>query len=710
MGRGFALLFTLAIVFLFARPALSDTPLSDPALARAAGLQSSPASATDGRDFVLVWADTRGGGSTIYATRVAADGAVLDPEGIAVSDDRDFASAPAVAWTGNAYIIVWKSEAGCVFRMMRRDGTFFGGISAPIFDWSVSHPRVAGGGGAAMIAAFRPFSHIAVAVIDPIGRVMSVGNVPGRDRFDVACAQRECLLAWQDYESSILGMRVATSGDRLDAEPRTLATDAADPSVAASGDRFLLAWREPAGAAQRLWARELDSAPFLIDEAPSIFASAAAASGRGFVVAWSRNGASLRGAAGERILPTQVRVRRVLDGRDEELSVLRAHAATFTSLTIASNGTTHLGAWIDGDAYSGRIAAAVSRADRSMNRLPVARSAALQRDPAVVTCGDHVLVTWSEDVRRDGIESVFARRFDFLGNPLDARPIAVASSSSSQQHPAAACDGQSYLIGWFEDGRIAARLFARDGTPASEVIGVSADGNSLAIAALDRGFAILSSDRKRLVLTRIAPDATVSSQIIAEHFDLTEVALRWTGSQLVAAWTYANGGRTFAARFTPDGVRLDHDPILVGFSSTLVESPSMACSEAECVIAWWALTEGVKRARLIGGTVFEIGEPFHDISEYRPPSTDRFGPTVLNAGAGFHVVASSRTGTYFGRAVHDGIAAPETLIFQMPLQRIADTALAATPAGMLIVYPQPAHTARSGGAQRLFLRVLGAPE
>jgi hypothetical protein len=101
------LLLSFAVASIVALTALGDTPLSDPLIARGAGAQFNPASATNGRDFLLVWEDSRSGNEAIYATRVAADGSVLDPEGILLSDAESRSSAPSVAWTGSSYIVAW---------------------------------------------------------------------------------------------------------------------------------------------------------------------------------------------------------------------------------------------------------------------------------------------------------------------------------------------------------------------------------------------------------------------------------------------------------------------------------------------------------------------------------------------------------------------------------------------------------------------------
>ncbi|HEX8153543.1 MAG TPA: hypothetical protein VF698_10475, partial [Thermoanaerobaculia bacterium] len=61
----------------------SEAPLTPTVFHHPApGQQYSAAVATNGRDFLAAWTDARSGNPDIYATRIAADGRVLDPNAI----------------------------------------------------------------------------------------------------------------------------------------------------------------------------------------------------------------------------------------------------------------------------------------------------------------------------------------------------------------------------------------------------------------------------------------------------------------------------------------------------------------------------------------------------------------------------------------------------------------------------------------------------
>jgi hypothetical protein len=690
------LLFTLTIASFLTLTAFGDTPLSEPLIARGAGFQSDPASATNGRDFLLAWSDSRSGNEAIYATRVAADGSVLDPEGILLSNANERSWSPSVAWTGSSYIVAWEG-IGCQFRRLAADGRVDPRPSR-IFDDQCALPRVASSGGTVIIAASRPYHGVQVAAIDANGVERRLGAVSSASFADIACSDSDCLLTWP-YGKKLEGRFIGRSGERFDSADALLATDAVMGGVAATSDRFMLVWRDP----QRVWARELNadvaSAPFIIKETdtPSISSSSVTTSGRGFLIAWTQH-REQRGVGVSMTLKEEMRARRIGDGEEQEFAISTPHIATYSN-AIASNGDTHIAAWSD-SIY--KLAAGIVRNGSPMSRIAVTRTATAQAEPRIVNCGDHLLVLWTEDLQGARKNTVLARRFRFNGEPIDARPIVIAETPYSQHMPAAAFDGQSYLIAWSENEHgVYARGLDRDGALAADVMALPGIAGSVDVVATDRGFAILhrSSDRQ-LTVTRVG----------AESIHLTsswngDAALAWNGKEIIALWS-APANRVLAARITTDGVLLDREPILVGFGRNQPESLSIACDESECIAAWSEFLAGVSTATIAGGVAYAIGEPLQDLSDYRTPPTDRYFPTVLRRAEAWQVIASGPGSALYSRTLRNGFASPETR-FEANMGD-EEYALAGTPEGLVIVEQRATFGPLYAGARRLYLRQLTA--
>ena len=700
----------------FTAAAFGETPISDPVSGRGASWQSDPDWATDGRDFLLVWVDGRSGRPAVYAARIAADGSVLDPDGILVSAAAERAGAPAVAWTGDSYIVVWQQN-GCRFRRIARDGRIEPG-SGSVLEGGCWNPRVAALNGATFVAALHPYSGIEVGVIESTGAVRKLDPAIGRP-FDIACTRSECRLVWE-RSGVVYGRRLGRNGERRSSD-RILVAGASAPVIAATEDRFLLAWRDRAGdgaPSRRISAQELDgeseSESFLVAETvkPSLLDVGVSPSGRGFLIVWgqARGEAPVQHRPGLRAEdvagvpqprpPMEIRARRIGDGEDE-LIIARSNVARYEPASVTSNGVTHLGAWIE--QRSNKIAAGILNDDGAVNRIVVTRTAALQAEPHVLDCGDHLLVTWTEERHPDGRYSILARRFQLDGEALDPRPVVVADSTESQHRPVAAFDGQSYLVAWYAGSDVHARRIHRDFTLAAEVLALTGDdrGEPPAVVATDRGLAVLHGLGRQLVLTRIGPDSALERTVLAEAHVDGNYALGWTGSELVALWA-GYDHRVLAARTSSGGARLGPD-VLVDFGVHPQHSLAIACDPSACIAAWGAFNAGVRTATIANGRSFLVGEPIPEVPYYRVQPTDRYHPTVMRDAGAFKVISYSSDGTLYVRSVRDSAVSAESPLSE-PRVEHEDYAVASTAEGLVTVYSRSVAGPGYGGARRLFLR------
>ncbi|WP_257449381.1 choice-of-anchor C family protein [Archangium lipolyticum] len=83
-------------------------PLGFP-ISTAPGAQIDPDVTWTGRRFLTVWEDRRGGGSDIFGARVRRDTRVDDPEGLPIATSSAAESAPAVAHHNSKSLVVWRS-------------------------------------------------------------------------------------------------------------------------------------------------------------------------------------------------------------------------------------------------------------------------------------------------------------------------------------------------------------------------------------------------------------------------------------------------------------------------------------------------------------------------------------------------------------------------------------------------------------------------
>lgn len=204
------------------RVSASGAVLDDPGITigAAANDQVTPAVASNGSSFLVVWEDARSGTSAdVYGARVSAAGTVLDGAGIPISTGANAEGAPAVSSDGSGYLVVWQD---------RRTGT----------SHDVYGARVNGAG----------------AVLDasgiPIGTAAQDQLAPA-----VAWGGSNHVVAWQDGRSGtsydVYTVRVGTDGAVLDGTGLAVAASARDeslPALASAGsDRVLIAY-EDAGA------------------------------------------------------------------------------------------------------------------------------------------------------------------------------------------------------------------------------------------------------------------------------------------------------------------------------------------------------------------------------------------------------------------------------------------------------------------------------
>jgi hypothetical protein len=272
-----------------ARTALVTALIALCAAAPAAGQQRyAPAVAFDGVTYLAVWQEQRPGASRdIYAARVSEAGVVLDPLGIPISKAAGSQWAPAVAFDGSSFVVVWRDDRSVstgpdVYgARVSAAGVLLdpGGMPISSAPGAQLTPAIAGTGAGSLVVWTEGGTgsdirgtrvSLAGAVLDPAGLTLSAaaGAQLGPA---VAFGGAASLVVWEDHRSGagadLYGTRVSAAGAVLDPAGIAVAVDAGEErnaAVAFDGAAFLAAW----DVASDVQARRVSAAGALLGPGP----------------------------------------------------------------------------------------------------------------------------------------------------------------------------------------------------------------------------------------------------------------------------------------------------------------------------------------------------------------------------------------------------------------------------------------------------------
>jgi hypothetical protein len=186
------------------------------AVTAAGGGQDDPDVARNGASWLVVWEDHRAGAEQgdVYGARVASNGSVLDPAGIAISATASDQSDPRLACSPAGCLVVWGDPQT--------------GSSAPA--GGIDGARVAPDG----------------AVLDPAPIPISPG-AGFRARPDLAFDGTNYLVAWIEPVGELYGARVSAAGAKVGAPKVRLAPggrEIAATAVAFTGTQYVVLWQQ----------------------------------------------------------------------------------------------------------------------------------------------------------------------------------------------------------------------------------------------------------------------------------------------------------------------------------------------------------------------------------------------------------------------------------------------------------------------------------
>lgn len=370
------------------------------------------------------------------------------------------------------------------------------------------------------------------------------------------------LAVWYDRRSvrpALYGARISSTGTVLDdtGVPLVTGVGAATPSIASSGNGFLVTWfisyvdeyQAPGVYALRLDAqgRPLDSAPIpLVVNVTNISQTRAAFDGENWLVVWQQ----YQGAASQFDI-LGARLPRTGEPLDRTPIRVSADADSESAPELLFDGENYLLAFRVGSDILAR------KIDKNGVQIGpritlVATGSSYLSTFALATNGTEHLVAWGQYVT--STYDVYVRRFNRDGASLDGGPIGVAVGATNDDRPRVAWDGTTFTITWMRGTQLlAARMNAAgvftEGAAAVLVSnylyegGLASDGSSSLLVTREYSAGLSGSDVIGAVLAR--PLAAASTFVVSKAANSqTQPVTAWVGGGAMTVWLDTRDGRS----------------------------------------------------------------------------------------------------------------------------------------------------------------------
>jgi hypothetical protein len=546
--------------------------------------KTRPGVAFDGINFLVVWADSRAGSWDVYGARVSKDGAVLDPEGIAIGTGAGAQSNPAVAFSGSRYLVVWSDDSQGGWVDMR--GAILDTGGSVLDDDVLVSPSV-------------------------------TRTVPGGPWGpSVAGDGSNFMVVWQSLRGStwdVYCARVTPSGDVLD--PAGIAVTASEeeewyPWIASNGSQYLVVWHGISGGSYDLFAARVGTDGTLLDP-QKIFVSehrywqrypSVASDGKDYLVVWA-NWTEWTQDVHATVVTSGGEVVDILgrNALDAETDIQWRPAVVFGGdryLVISQDERSVSG----GDIYGALVS--VSGESIAGDDIGISKEGDGPWRPTASFDGSNYMVVWG-DVE-DGVGLIAGARVSAGGSLLDATPLQVSGQDHGAYAPDIAFDGSTHLVVWQESRGGTWDVY---GTRLNK-LGVPLDGQGFAVSSEVRGqgrpsvafggglYMVVWQDRRSGVWdvygARVSPSGAVLDRkglaICASSGAQRRPAVAYDGTDFVVVWEDGRNGDwdIYGARVTVDGKVLDADGVAVATGPDDDWTPEIASNGLGCLVAWQA--------------------------------------------------------------------------------------------------------------------------
>jgi hypothetical protein len=608
-----------------------DTPVTDPG----GGNQSEPSVASNGTDYLVVWADDRSGDVDVYGARVSAAGTVLDALGLPIAVALNSQQSPAVAFDGTNYLVVWSdgrrgsgtdiygarvTPAGTVL-----DTNGLALATSTIFTLLMSAPAIAFDGTNYLVAwdekiGFSSPTNLNGMRVSPGGITITgpfvISNAVGNQlSASLAFDGTNFLAVWQDDragQNDIYASRISTSGTVLDTAGTPVGATAQfqiNPSVAFSGSNYLVVWEDYRntatvgdlyGARVGLDGTVLDPSGLpLLQTAGNQTQPALTWMGSQYLLTWQ----DLRSGTGDIYASRVNAAGSLLDGTGVAVTTA---PDTQSAVAVAASSTGALVAWTDArnqDIAGARVSPSGTVLDPTAKTISL--SANSETNPAVAFDGTNYLVVW-QDNRGTGFD-LYGVRVSASGTVLDASGLVISSAIGHQRNPAVAFDGTNYLAVW-EDTRNGPSpdIFAARVSPAGAVLDASGlplcqrfspqehpavafDGSNYLVVWDDSG----TSAARDIYGTRVSKSGTVLDPsfigINTDANDQALPALAFDGSNYLVVWSDWRNNSTsdvYGTRVSRGGSVVDGNGLQFAGGSEAQTDAAVAFDGTNYLVVW----------------------------------------------------------------------------------------------------------------------------
>jgi hypothetical protein len=568
--------------------------LLDPAgiiISKAPGDQKNPAVDANGDIFLVVWEDERNAGQTsvdIYGARVKSDGAVMDPNGIMISNEINLQEVPKVASADENFFVVWSD-----YRTGTNNDIYGTFVTAGA---NVSHP-----------------DGLAICTLT------SWQGFP-----DICADATRYLVVWADqrgFSKDIFGTFIKTDGTISHTNGLGLVAMLNNqnyPVVTWGGTQFYLAWEEDqSGSKTKVYGGRLSASGALLDvggvaigSSPDIecHEPAAAFDGNNIIVTYST-------ITGDLVADYNVIAKRINpDGQvlDSSGIIISEGLGMQKKPAVLFAGTKYMIAWQDDRTGNDQVDATFVDIDGVVTPaegFTVSKGYNNQFYGDVAFDGTNYMAVWC-DSRNDISLNIYASRFNDQGVVMDQQAIAVTTGTTDCFDPAIAFNGTNYLVVWDRGSDIfGARLSTAGAVLDQEGFVIYQDTlpqNKPAVASDGQNWIVIWEDGRNSLVENesdiycavVNSDGTViqpqSIAIAGFQFDQVNPSITYDSTNYIAVWQDYRSGNAdipniYAARIATDGTVLDNNGtgILIDESSPMTD-PDVAFDGTNLMVCWTA--------------------------------------------------------------------------------------------------------------------------